>query len=169
VITNAHVVAGVEDPSVQEQDEGQTFDAITVLFDPKLDVAVLRLDATPGNVLTLLPEEVDRGAKGAIIGYPENGGLTFGPAAVRSTIDVTGPDIYGRGEVRRRVYELQARIRPGNSGGPFVLVSGDVAGVVFSASTTNGNLGYALRSEDVASRLARARGRTDEVDTGSCI
>ena len=169
IVTNAHVVAGVDDAKVQEQGQPGAISATTVLFDPDLDVAVLRVGASPGPVLDLLGSEQDRGAKGAVVGYPENGPLTFGSAAVRGLLDVRGPNIYGDKEVRRRVYELQARIRPGNSGGPFVLVGGDVAGVVFSASTTDANLGYALRSEDVAVRVDRAAGRTSPVDTGPCI
>jgi S1-C subfamily serine protease len=169
IVTNAHVVAGVDDPAVQEQDVDGSLSATTVLFDPKLDIAVLRVSTTPGDVLNLLTDEVDRGAKGAVIGYPENGPLTFGAAAVRLTRNVVGPDIYGEGKVRRRVYELQARIRPGNSGGPFVLVGGDVAGVVFAASTTDDDVGYALASGAVAARVDLARGRTDEVDTGPCV
>ncbi|MCA1726449.1 MAG: MarP family serine protease [Actinobacteria bacterium] len=168
IVTNAHVVSGVEEPNIQEQGGGTT-PATTVLFDPDLDIAILRVTESPGPVLTLLRDEVDRGAGGAILGYPENGPLTRGSAAVRRALDVTGPNIYGVKEVRRRVYELQAQVRPGNSGGPFLLVSGDVAGVVFSASTTNNNIGYALRSQDVAVRVDRARDRTDEVDTGGCI
>lgn len=169
IVTNAHVVAGVDSPAVQEQGVDGSISATTVLFDPRLDIAVLRVASSPGDVLALLGEEVDRGAKGAVIGYPENGPLTYGSAAVRITRNVVGPDIYGKGKVSRRVYELQARIRPGNSGGPFVLVGGDVAGVVFAASTTSDNVGYALTSVAVDQRLEQARTRTDAVDTGPCI
>ena len=137
-----------------------------MLFDPKLDVAILRVEHDLGPVLNLLGHEVERGAKGAVIGYPENGPLTFGKAAVRSVIPNKRPDIYGKGEVSRRVYELQAVIRPGNSGGPFVLVDGDVAGIVFAASTTNDNIGYALtvhgvreRAEPGATRFTDGRHR----------
>jgi S1-C subfamily serine protease len=169
IVTNAHVVAGVHDPAIQQQDQSGSVSATTVLFDPDLDIAVLRVSSNPGPVLHLLAGEAERGAKGAILGYPQNGGLTVKPAAVRSVINVKGPNIYGSKDVRRRVYDLQAEVRPGNSGGPFVLVDGDVAGVVFSASTTNDNVGYALRSQDVLIRVQRAQGRTDAVDTGDCI
>jgi S1-C subfamily serine protease len=169
IVTNAHVVAGVDDPSIQPHG-GETISADTVLFDPDLDVAILRVAESPGPVLDLLGSDVDRGAKGAILGYPENGPLTIGSAAVLRPMNVKGPNIYGpEKEVRRRVYELQARIRPGNSGGPFVLVGGDVAGVVFSASTTDDNVGYALTSDAVAERVRQATGRTAEVDTGDCL
>ena len=80
-----------------------------------------------------------------------------------------GRDIYGSGTVTREVYELQAMIRPGNSGGPFVLVNGDVAGLVFAASTTDPEIGYALTSTEVLPDVHRAIGRTTPASTGSCV
>ncbi len=169
IVTNAHVVAGVDDPYIQEQGvEGQVT-ATTVLFDAGLDVAILRVQENPGPVLELLDREVDRGDKGAVLGYPENGPLTRGAAAVRLVRNTETRNIYGKGKVDRRVYELQARIRPGNSGGPFVLVSGEVAGVVFAASTTDDNIGYALLSIDILERVNEASGNVNEVDTGPCL
>ena len=117
ILTNAHVVAGVHGPlQVQQQNrEGQH--GTVVLFDPKLDVAVIRVTTTPGPVLKLDGKDVSRGAKGAVVGYPEAGPLTFGPAAVRQDLDAVGRDIYGQSTVTRDVYELQTTVRPGNSGG----------------------------------------------------
>jgi S1-C subfamily serine protease len=88
---------------------------------------------------------------------------------VRRTLSPLGRDIYGRSFVRRDVYELQAVVRPGNSGGPFVLTNGQVAGVVFAASTTDPTVGYALTSEQVVPLLASVRTRTDAVSTGDCL
>jgi S1-C subfamily serine protease len=67
------------------------------------------------------------------------------------------------------VYELQALVRPGNSGGPFVTTDGDVAGVVFAASTTEDDVGYALTAAETEPEIDRARGRTAPVSTGPCI
>ena len=67
-----------------------------------------------------------------------------------------GRDIYGQGLTVRDVYEIQAIVRPGNSGGPLVEPDGEVVGVVFSRSTTNGDIGYALASPGVLSRVDRA-------------
>ena len=64
-----------------------------------------------------------------------------------------GRDIYGQGLTVRNVYEVQAVVRPGNSGGPLVQPDGEVIGVVFSRSTTNGDIGYALTSPGVLSRV----------------
>ncbi|HYU57225.1 MAG TPA: MarP family serine protease [Actinomycetota bacterium] len=168
IVTNAHVVAGVPAPQVQQQNGGSE-GATTVLFDPDLDVAVLRVGTSPGPALTLRRDVVDRGARGAVLGYPGGGPLDVERAAVRRSLEAVGRDIYGRRTVVREVYEVQAAVRPGSSGGPFVLGDGTVAGVVFAASTTEGNVGYALTSTSVGPDVRSALGRTAPVDTRPCI
>src|SRR5438132_10119916 len=104
VLINAHVVAAVRFPEVQPQNGAQER-GTTVLFNPRMDVAILRVDVTPGPVLSLDTADVGRGTKGAILGYPGGGGLTAGPAAVRRDLEAVGRDIYGRTVVQRDVYE----------------------------------------------------------------
>jgi S1-C subfamily serine protease len=166
VVTNAHVVAGMRSPKVQFR--GTSEDATTVVFDPRIDVAVLRVSTTPGPVLHLDGQEVGRGAKGAVAGYPGGGGLKGQRAAVRRLLHAVGKDIYGKSTVTRDVYELQSIVRPGNSGGPFALVDGTVAGVVFAASTTESDVGYAITSTEILPDVRRAIGRTSPVSTDGC-
>ena len=78
------------------------------------------------------------------------------PAGVMAEFEAEGRDIYGQGLTVRDVYEIQAIVRPGNSGGPLVQPDGQVIGVVFSRSTTNGDIGYALASPGVLSRVDQA-------------
>ena len=167
VVTNAHVVAGVRRPQVQEQNGG-TQAAEAVLFDPRIDIAVLRVARSPGPVLDLANGEVARGAVGAVVGYPGGGSLTGVAAANRRVLHALGRDIYGKGNVERDIYELQAVVRPGNSGGPFVLASGQVAGVVFAASTTDPGIGYAITSTEARSDISRGVGAQFRVSTGAC-
>ena len=166
VITNAHVVAGVRSPQVRQSGGAQT--GVTVLFDPRLDIAVLYVRNTPGPPLDLDPDEVERGTQGAVLGYPGGGPFDPEPAAVRRELHAVGRDIYGNSVVERDVYELQADVRPGNSGGPFVLKGGKVVGVVFAASTTEGDVGYALTSAEVIPKLRKAKTRTEPVVTDGC-
>jgi S1-C subfamily serine protease len=166
VLTNAHVVAGEGSPEIEQ--DGHTVRATAVLFDPKADVAVLFVPGFDGPVLPLDPKEEPRGAQGAVIGHPGGGPLVALRAGIRRALDALGRDIYGRSVVTRRIYELQAVIKPGDSGGPFVLKDGRVAGVVFAASTSDQTVGYALTSTMVLPLLARARGRTAQVSTGDC-
>jgi S1-C subfamily serine protease len=167
VVTNAHVVAGMDDPEVRSA-AGRS-DATTVLFDPDLDLAILSVPGATGPPLPLATEPLDRGAPGAVLGYPPGGPLDVRRAAVRRTIDAVGRDIYGHGEVERLVLELQTLVRPGNSGGPFVLPDGRVAGVVFAASSGDDDVGYAIAADEVQDPLRTATGQTTPVDTGPCI
>lgn len=168
VVTNAHVVAGVESPQVHRRNGDVTLGTVT-LFDPDLDLAVLRFDGSAPEPLELARRNLDRGAQGAVLGYPGGGPLEAETAAVRRTITAAGRDIYGKGAVRRQVYELQAEVRPGHSGGPFVSVDGVVAGIVFAASTTNEEVGYALTAIQARPQIALGLARTDPVDTGECL
>jgi S1-C subfamily serine protease len=168
VVTNAHVVAGVASPEVQLQGGGE-FPATTVLFNDDLDLAVLRLTEFPAPPLAFVPDTLDRGAPGAVLGYPGGGDLRGEQAAVRRAMPAVGRDIYGEDTVRRQVYELQAIVAPGNSGGPFVTVDGDVAGVVFAASTTNDAVGYAITSAEAIPEVRRAIESDAGVSTGPCL
>jgi S1-C subfamily serine protease len=71
--------------------------------------------------------------------------------------------------VERSVYELQTTVQPGDSGGPFVLTDGTVAGIVFAASTTDRDIGYAISSTAASSGLAHTIGSTRAVSTGACV
>ncbi|MGH9088244.1 MAG: MarP family serine protease [Acidimicrobiales bacterium] len=166
VVTNAHVVAG--EPATQVYVGGVPYDATVVLFTPTFDLAVLRTAAPAGAPLTLDPSTVGHGAAGAIVGYPENGSLTVGPAAVDGVITAQGRNIYNQGTVSRQVYQVDAKVQPGNSGGPLLGGHGQVIGVVFSRSTVYTDVGYALTSPGVLSRVAQARSRTSPASTGSC-
>ena len=101
-----------------------------------------------------------------MLGYPGGGPLTTGAAAVRDAYQALGRDIYGGGLTRRDILELQADVRPGNSGGPFVLPDGSVGGMVFARSVTTSGLGYALAPSELRRELAQTR--TGSVSTGSC-
>jgi S1-C subfamily serine protease len=169
VVTNAHVVAGVKQGLVVQEQNGPSHSQVTVvLFDPKLDIAVLYVGDLSLPVLPLDSKLEDRGADGAFLGYPGGGSLTYGGAAVRQELTAVGRDIYGRAVVSRDVYELQAKVRPGNSGGPFVLPDGNVAGVIFAASTTDNDIGYAIASTEVIPKLQDAEGKTAGVSTKGC-
>src|SRR3954469_13115378 len=48
VVTNAHVVAGEHDTTVQPLGNGPRYDATTIYFDPKNDVAILRAAGIKG-------------------------------------------------------------------------------------------------------------------------
>ena len=165
VVTNAHVVAGIDAPRVE--DGAGTHRSVPVLFDPELDLAILRVGGLAGGPLPILAGDAGRGDGAAVLGYPGGGRFDAVPAAIIRRFFATGRDIYNQGTTRRDVYQLQARIRQGNSGGPFVRQDGTVLGVVFAASTTQADVGYALTSREILPRVQQAR-NSGPVDTGAC-
>ncbi|MDT0200533.1 MarP family serine protease [Nocardioides sp. AE5] len=165
LMTNAHVVAGVSEPEVFVGDE--RLDATVVYYNKDLDVAVLQVPGLERPRLDF-EESTEDGQSVAILGYPNDGPYDVQPGRIRSDQRLRSPDIYGTGTVVRDVYSLRALIRPGNSGGPVVNTAGDVVGVVFAASVTDEETGYALTASAVRSAAAEGLGRTDRVDTGDC-
>jgi S1-C subfamily serine protease len=166
VVTNAHVIAGIRHPTVEAGDA--LLPATVVLFDPSFDLAVMRVNGVNEPALTLDPNKSGRGAEAAVLGYPGGGPFSVDPAGIMAEFDAEGRDIYGQGLTLRDVYEIQAEVRPGNSGGPLVEPNGQVVGVVFSRSTTNNDIGYALASPGVLSRVVRAERLYRPVSTGPC-
>jgi S1-C subfamily serine protease len=169
VATNAHVVAGEGNGSTQVIVGNNAYGATTVYFDPSFDLAVLRTDAPLGPVLAVSPSLVPQGTQAALLGYPENGSLSIGPAGVTQEVTALGKDIYNNATVTRGVYALSADVLPGNSGGPLMGPGGQVIGVVFSRSTVYQNVGYALTSPGVLARVQRASLQRTAVGTGPCI
>ncbi|MEV4437613.1 MarP family serine protease [Streptomyces sp. NPDC049577] len=166
VMTNAHVVAGVTEPTVRVGGVGRAYAARVVLFDPRTDVAVLDV---PGLDAPVLPfdKTAKRGDAAVVAGYPENGGLDLRAATVANEVRAKGQDIYGDGVTTRTVYSLRSTVRPGNSGGPLLTPTGKVYGVVFARSTANAETGYALTAGQVAEAARSAAHATAPVSTGS--
>jgi S1-C subfamily serine protease len=166
VATNAHVVAGIDRPVIL--DSAGTHRAAVVLFDPNLDIAVLRTTGLAAAPLKLDASNQPRGTVAAALGYPGGGGFTAGAAAILERQTAVGRNIYDAGLIRRDVYVLQAIVRPGNSGGPLVTPDGTVIGVIFATSTTNPTVGYALTSTEVIPDITAAR-TSGTVATGACL
>lgn len=165
LMTNAHVVAGIDDPEVIVGDE--TVDADVVYYNPDIDVAVLAFDS--GGLPTLdLDQQVKPQQGVAILGYPQDGPYRVEPARIRAEQRLRSPNIYGDGAVIREVFSLRGRILPGNSGGPIVTSAGNVAGVVFAASVTDHDTGYALTASQVAQAAATGQSSSAQVSTGGC-
>ena len=165
LMTNAHVVAGVRDPEVVLGDS--TVPAKVVLYDPELDVAVLRLDSAGLEPLEFAFDARPRQPV-AVLGYPEDGPYDVQAGRVRAEQRLRSPNIYGDGTVIREVLSLRGLIRPGNSGGPVVSSEGEVLGVVFAASVSDRETGYALTAEQVRESAAKGMTNDAEVFTGAC-
>ena len=166
LMTNAHVVAGVDDPEVLLGES--SVPAEVVYYNPDIDVAVLALDSGATPHLTF-DREAEAQAPVAILGYPQDGPYDVQPGRIRAEQRLRSPNIYNRGTVIREVYSLRGLVRPGNSGGPIVSSAGDVVGVVFAASVTDDETGYALTADQVSQSAATGITNDAEVSTGDCV
>jgi S1-C subfamily serine protease len=165
VVTNAHVVAGQDDTTVNTPD-GEELDATAVHYEPKNDLAVLRvggLGASPLGFASSAP----RGTAAAVLGYPENGPFTVSPARLGRTGSVVSEDAYGRGPVTRRMVSFRGEVRSGNSGGPAVDDSGRVLTTVFAGALGGRPAGGLGVPNGVVERALRSV--SDPVDTGPCV
>ena len=164
VVTNAHVVAGMRDATVLPRGEGPGLDAQAVHFDPRNDLAILRVPALAAPALELAGR-APAGTSAAILGFPLDGPYRVRPARLGETRTVLTQDAYGSGPVRRAVTAIRGRVQSGNSGGPVVNRRGRVVGTVFAATTSGSRGGYAVPLDVVRRALGDTRGR---VSTGPC-
>ncbi|HEY0902910.1 MAG TPA: MarP family serine protease [Marmoricola sp.] len=164
LMTNAHVVAGVTEPRVRVGN--RTLDAEVVYYNADIDVAVLAVGIDGPTVQFDTSGAAEQPA--VILGFPNDGPFDAQPARIRSEQRLRSPDIYGRGTVTREVFSLRGLVRPGNSGGPLVSRAGKVLGVIFAASISDRQTGYALTADQVAGAAARGLTADDRVSSGNC-
>ncbi|MFJ5259264.1 MarP family serine protease [Streptomyces sp. NPDC088387] len=168
VMTNAHVVAGIDEPTVRVGGVGRAYPATVVLFDPDKDVAVLYVPELTAPVLPF-DDDADRGDAAVVAGYPQDGGLDLQAATVANRVRATGQNIYSDESVTREIYSIRSTVRPGNSGGPLLTTDGKVYGVVFARSTSDAETGYVLTADEVAGDARSAADATAAVDTGDLV
>ena len=168
VMTNAHVVGGVDEPTVQVGGKGRLHDATVVLYDWQRDIAVLDVPSLAAPALRFTGNDARTGAGAIVAGFPENGAFDVRSARIRGRIEASGPDIYHQGTVRRDVYSLYATVRQGNSGGPLLTPDGKVYGVVFAKSLDDANTGYALTADEVWDDVVKGRAADRPVDSEGC-
>ncbi|GGR78004.1 MULTISPECIES: MarP family serine protease [Streptomyces] len=170
VMTNAHVVGGVDEPTVQIGGEGRLYDAKVVLYDWQRDIAVLDVPDLKARPLQFTgpDDDAETGDSAIVAGFPENGAYDVRSARVRARINADGPDIYHRGTVRRDVYSLFATVRQGNSGGPLLTPDGKVYGVVFAKSLDDPDTGYALTADEIREDIEIGRAANQQVDSQGC-
>jgi S1-C subfamily serine protease len=167
IITNAHVVAGVNQGLQVYSKTGQAYQAVVVFYDPQVDIAVLYV---PGLNLAPLSfaGQAQVGANAVVAGYPLDHSFTQAPARIGGVQDATGPDIYQTSQVTRQIYEIKASVEPGNSGGPLIAADGSVYGVVFAAAVGVSDTGFVLTAAEVAADAHAGRASTVPVSTEGC-
>ncbi|MDQ2825486.1 MAG: MarP family serine protease [Actinomycetota bacterium] len=165
IVTNAHVVAGVSKPSVLRPD-GRRLPATVEVFDPRRDLAVLRVNGLGDDPLPVAVGS--EGDEGAVFGHPNGQDeLAIIPARIETKLNAQGMDLYGTSQTRREIFVLAAALVPGDSGGALVDTAGEVVGVAFAVAPDKPSTSYALTSTELRAVLNVPRQGT--ADTGACL
>lgn len=165
IITNAHVVAGVDDPQVEIGDN--TYPAQVVYFDPQNDIAIVAVTKL-GIAALPVAATVPVGTVTIVAGYPRGGPYTAKVAVIQQVSKISISDIYGNRKINREVYYLGSDVQQGNSGGPVISATGAVVGLVFAKSSSTNNLGFALTMTELAPVSAAAPTYSEAVSSGRC-
>jgi S1-C subfamily serine protease len=87
---------------------------------------------------------------------------------MEQTLEAEGPDLYREHHVTRTVLTISADVSPGLSGAPLIVAGGTVAGMVFAASSSQPNRGFALPAEELLPITNAASETTKRVSTREC-
>ena len=145
LITNAHVVEGVEAVTLRWQDGGEDTAAVVSSAGgdtPSTDLALLEIKAIRGRVLDLRTPAPNVGAEVVAIGAPQGLEFSLSRGVVSSLRDGGA------------ILQIDAPINPGNSGGPLIDRSGCVIGVVTFKLEESEGLNFAIAASRSASFLS---------------
>ncbi len=151
IATNAHVARG-EQTLVAILSTGQKVEAKVVYIDPDMDIALVKVEGTGFQHLTLTDiNNVRQGQTVVAIGNP---GLGMPFSVTKGIVSAVGGSA---AETHGTWIQTDAAINPGNSGGPLLNSYGEVVGMNTWKIVDKGtqSLGFALSSTDLISVLHR--------------
>ena len=138
LVTNAHVVEEAERIQIQLAD-GRRFAGRVVGFDNRVDLALVKIDATALPVALLGDSNRLRVGEFVLaLGHPFGleQTVSFGIVSRKGApLDVAAPGF--------DFIQTDAAVNPGNSGGPLVNMAGEIVGVN-SMAARNGSIGFAI-------------------------
>ena len=147
ILTNEHVVAGADTLSVSFGGE-KSYPARTVGRDPDTDLAVIKVEGAPREVLRVVAygdsDRLTVGQKVLAIGNP------FGFDRTLTTGVISGlqrPIEARNGRIIEGAIQTDASINPGNSGGPLLDSQGRMIGInsqILSPSGGSVGIGFAI-------------------------
>ena len=151
VVTNAHVVAGVNSPRIIHNGNGYDLDFVSL--DPNSDLAILRSEDFSHKPLKL--DEAEDGVSGTVVAFVKDGKKVITEVKILEKILAVGKDIFGKPGESREALSLEARIESGFSGAPVLNEDFAVVGVIFSRSRGGSSTAYAVQSSEVEKILEK--------------
>ena len=152
IITNAHVIEDAGKVTVTTSD-GTDYEATVIGSDSKVDIAVIKIEATGLQAATFGDSnELVHGEPAIVIGNPL--GMDFAGTVTEGIISSTSREV-SVGNYIMKLVQTNAAINPGNSGGPLINSRGQVVGIVSSkiASEEVEGIGFAIPT-DIALSVA---------------
>lgn len=151
VLTNNHVISGATDISAFAVANGQTYAVDVVGYDRSQDVAVLQLRGGGGLPSAAIGGGVSVGEP--VVALGNTGGQGGAPSvlpghvvAVNQTVHASDT-LTGAEETLSGLIQIDAPIKPGDSGGPIVNNAGQVVGMNTAATDSfkmSGGQGFAI-------------------------
>jgi len=160
VITNYHVVKGCQ--NVKIHSKGKVIPATLISFDPKNDIALLKGNFTPSQVLPFSNKKTELLQDIYVAGYP------FG-RKVSTSVKVTKGIISSLTGVGNNFsnFQIDAALQPGNSGGPILNNKGNVIGVAvakLSAKYIQKNFGVIPENTNFGIKTSVVKSMLDSTD-----
>jgi serine protease Do len=143
LITSFHMVNGADSVFIQNSAVQRTL-AKVVLTDPKLDLAVLKIeDASLTKTwqvpFTIREKSTEIGEKVFTLGYPRKD-MVYGEGSLSSLSGYSNDTT---------MYQISIPVNPGNSGGPLLDEQGNVIGVIRGKITTAEATGFAIKANEI--------------------
>ena len=144
IVTNQHVVSDNPTSITVSLADDSEYDATVVWSDSSLDLAILKIDATGLQAVTLGDSsDLKVGETVVAIGNPL--GLEYSRSVTSGIISALNRSlVVDNSLVAEDLIQTDAAINSGNSGGPLVNTSGEVIGINTYKASSGEGMGFAL-------------------------
>jgi S1-C subfamily serine protease len=173
VVTNNHVISGATTITVTLFGKTQSMPATLIDTDPTSDIALLQISGVSNLPTVAFGDSDDVQVGDAVVAIGNALGLSAGsPTVTQGIISATGRTVAAgdasgaASETLTNMFQTDAAINQGNSGGPLVDSSGKVIGMNTAvASNADGtsaaeDIGFAIPSNRIEQRLPALRSRS---------
>lgn len=143
IVTSFHMVKNADSIFIQNKTLDRTLTKL-VMSDPKLDLAILKIENTAllqnWQVPYSVKEKVtDIGEKVFTLGYPRNE-IVYGEGSISSLSGYSNDT---------SMYQVSIPVNPGNSGGPVLDENGNIIGVIRGKISGAEATGFAIKAAEI--------------------